>query len=169
MVAGARRRAFAAWLACAAALAGIDQLTKEWALAALDGSVAILPSLNFVLVHNPGAAFGLFAQAGGWQRWFFIGVGVAVGVFVTVWLWRAARSGARWLAAGLSLVLGGALGNLGDRIVRGAVVDFVDLYYGRYHWPTFNVADAAITLGAVMLVLASLRSAPADGRARRTP
>ena len=169
MAAGVGRHAFAAWLACAAGLAGIDQLTKEWALAALDGTVAILPSLNFVLVHNPGAAFGLFAQASGWQRWFFIGVGVAIGVFVIAWLWRAARSGARWLAAGLSLVLGGALGNLGDRIVRGAVVDFVDVYYGRYHWPAFNVADAAITAGAVMLVLASFRGAPTDGRARRTP
>lgn len=162
------RRAFAAWLAGAVGLAAVDQLTKVWALTALKGVVALLPSLNLVLVHNPGAAFGLFSQAGGWQRWFFIAAGLAIGSFVAVWLRRAARSGSRWLPAGLCLVLGGALGNLWDRIVRGAVVDFIDVYYGRFHWPAFNVADAAISVGAAILILSSFFGGDGDGAARRT-
>ena len=156
-----RSRAFAAWLALAAAVTGADLLTKAWVLAALQKPVAILPSLNLVLVHNPGAAFGLLARAGGWQRWFFIVATVAIAGFVAEWLRRTAGTGRPWLAGGLALVLGGALGNLFDRVTRGAVVDFIDVYYGRYHWPAFNVADAAITAGAVILVLASFRAGPA--------
>ena len=163
---GTGRRAFAAWLAGAAGLAAVDQLTKEWALAALKDEVALLPWLKLVLVHNPGAAFGLLSQAGGWQRWFFIAAGVVIAGGVAVWLRRAARSGG-WLPAGLSLVLGGALGNLWDRIVRGAVVDFVDVYYGRFHWPAFNVADAAISVGAVILIHVSFFSDAGEGAARR--
>ena len=163
---GTGRHAFAAWLAGAAGLAAVDQLTKEWALAALKDEVALLPWLNLVLVHNPGAAFGLLSQAGGWQRWFFIAAGVVIAGGVAVWLRRAARSGG-WLPAGLSLVLGGALGNLWDRIVRGAVVDFVDVYYGRFHWPAFNVADAAISVGAAILILVSFFGDAGEGAARR--
>ena len=164
MPAGTGGSAFAAWSAAAAGVALVDRITKEWALAALDGTVAILPSLNLVLVHNRGAAFGFLSQAGGWQRWFFIAAGVAIGVFVAVWLRRAVRSGGRWLPAGLSLVLGGAIGNVWDRIARGAVVDFIDVYYGRFHWPAFNVADAAITVGAALVILAAFRAAaPDDG------
>ena len=161
------RRAFAAWLALAAGVAGADQLTKAWAIAHLDGPVAVLPSLNLVLVHNRGAAFGLLAQAGGWQRWFFIVAGSAIAVFVFEWLRRSARAGGRWMPAGLSLLLGGAFGNLWDRVARGAVVDFVDIHYGPYHWPAFNVADSAITVGAVLLIAVSLRGTAAgesDGR-----
>lgn len=164
---GAGRRAFAAWLAGAAGLAAVDQLTKEWALAALKDEVALLPWLNLVLVHNPGAAFGLLSQAGGWQRWFFIAAGLAISAGIAVWLRRAARAGGRWLPAGLSLVLGGALGNLWDRIVRGAVVDFVDVYYGRFHWPAFNVADAAISVGAAILILVSFFGGAEEGAPRR--
>ena len=164
MSAGAGRRAFAGWLAGAVGLAVADQLAKILALATLKGVVPVLPSLNLVLVHNRGAAFGFLSQAGGWQRWFFVAAGVAIGVFVAVWLWRAARAGQRWLSAGLSLVLGGALGNLWDRIVRGAVVDFIDVHYGQYHWPAFNVADAAITVGAALVILASFRGEGAEGR-----
>ena len=159
-------RAFAAWMAGAAGLAVVDQITKAWALAALEGEVAILPSLNLVLVHNPGAAFGFLSQAGGWQRWFFIAAGTAIGCFVAVWLRRAARSGRHWLPAGLSLVLGGALGNLWDRIARGSVVDFIDVYYGRFHWPAFNVADAAISVGAAILIVVSLFGGAEEGAAR---
>ena len=163
---GTARRAFAGWLGVAAGLAVADQITKEWALAALKESVAVLPSLNLVLVHNRGAAFGFLSQAGGWQRWFFIVAGIAIGVFVAVWLWQAARTGRRWAPAGLSLVLGGALGNVWDRIVRGAVVDFIDVYYGRYHWPAFNVADAAITVGAALVILAAFRGSAEEGAER---
>ena len=120
MPAGTGRRAFAGWLAGAAGLAIADQIAKEWALAYLKDPVALFPSLNLILVHNPGAAFGFLSQAGGWQRWFFIAAGLAIGVFVAVWLRRAARSDHRWLSAGLCLVLGGALGNLWDRIVAGS-------------------------------------------------
>ena len=166
MPAGSERRAFAGWLTGAAGLAVVDQATKEWALAALKEPVAALPSLNLILVHNPGAAFGFLSQAGGWQRWFFIAAGVAIGVFVAVWLGRATRSGQRWMSAGLSLVLGGALGNVWDRIVRGAVVDFIDVYYGRWHWPAFNVADAAISVGAAILILSAFFGG-AEDRATR--
>jgi len=154
---GTGRRAFAGWLAGAAGLGVVDQTIKEWALVALDRPLAVLPSLNFVLVHNPGAAFGFLSQAGGWQRWFFIATGIAIGAFVAVWLWRTVRAGRRWTSAGLSLVLGGAIGNVWDRIARGAVVDFIGVYYGAWHWPAFNVADAAITVGAALVILAAFR------------
>ena len=150
------RRAFAGWLTAAGGVAGLDQLTKAWALADLDGVVPVLPFLNLVLVHNPGAAFGLLALAGGWQRWLFAVAGAVIAAFIVAWL-RRTRTDDRWLSAGLALVLGGAVGNLWDRIVRGAVVDFIDLHQGRYHWPVFNVADSAITVGVVIIVLASLR------------
>ena len=157
MPAGTGRRAFAGCLAGAAGLAITDQIAKEWALAALKTPVALMPSLNLILVHNPGAAFGFLSQAGGWQRWLFIVVGLAIGVLVAVWLRQTARVGHRELSTGLSLVLGGALGNVWDRIVRGAVVDFIDIYYGRFHWPAFNVADAAITVGAAIVIFAAFR------------
>ena len=167
MVGAAGRRAFLAWLAAAAGVIVLDRLTKEWALAALDGPmVAVLPFLNLVLVHNPGAAFGFLAAAGGWQRWFFIVVGCAIAVFIAVWLWRAARGRPRWLPLALALVLGGAVGNLWDRFERGAVVDFIDLHYGPYHWPAFNVADAAITIGAAMLVIGTLLDSRSERDAR---
>ena len=154
---GSRWRAFTGWLVVAVGIAVLDQLAKEWALAALEGVVPLAPSVNLVLVHNPGAAFGLFAQASGWQRWFFIIVGVAIAGFVIAWLGRAVRAGRGWLSTGLALALGGALGNLWDRFFRGSVVDFVDLYYGSFHWPTFNVADSAITAGVALIVLCSFR------------
>ena len=163
---GTGRRAFAGWLAGAAGLGVVDQTVKEWALVALDRPLAVLPSLNFVLVHNPGAAFGFLSQAGGWQRWFFIATGIAIGAFVAVWLWRAVRAGRRWTSAGLSLVLGGAIGNVWDRIARGAVVDFIDVYYGAWHWPAFNVADAAITMGAALVILAAFRGDAEEGAGR---
>ena len=153
------RGAFAGWLAAAAGVAGLDQLTKAWVLGALDGVVPLLPFLNLVLIHNPGAAFGLLARAGGWQRWLFIVAAAAVAVFIVVWL-RRVGAGDRRVSAGLALVLGGAAGNLWDRIARGAVVDFIDLHHGRYHWPAFNVADSAITVGVLVIILASFRGAP---------
>ena len=168
MAVGAGRRAFSLWLAAAAGVAVLDQITKEWVLAVLDRPVAVLNYLNLVLVHNPGAAFGFLSAESGWQRWFFIAVGSVIAVFLAVWLWRVARDRPRWLATGLTLVLGGAIGNVWDRIVRGAVVDFVDLHYGPYHWPAFNVADAAITVGAVLIVVASMRDSRTEDRTRET-
>jgi signal peptidase II len=136
----------------------IDQLTK---LAATDyltqhGEINIAPFLSFVLVHNTGAAFGFLSSAGGWQNVFFIVVALSACVFILWMSWRLKRSDLV-LVIGLMLVLGGALGNLTDRLIHGYVIDFIDVYYGTWHWPAFNFADSVITIGAVILVLDALQ------------
>lgn len=143
------------WIALAVLVA--DQASKGWAQAALAGKgpVAVLPFFNLTLVYNTGAAFGLLRDAGGWQNGFFILVAVAVTVFVLVVVRRLGAAD-RQLGVALMLVLGGALGNLVDRLLRGHVVDFLDFYYGDWHWPAFNLADAAISIGALLLVLDAL-------------
>jgi len=115
-------------------------------------SIPLMPSFNLTYVHNTGAAFSFLSTAGGWQRWFFAGLALAISIGITVWLTRLQKH-ETVLAAALSLVLGGAIGNLIDRLAYGYVIDFLDVYYGTWHWPAFNIADAAITLG-VMLMLA---------------
>jgi signal peptidase II len=146
------------WLWLSAAVVGIDQLSKALASRMLDlhQPVPLVPFLNLTLTHNTGAAFSFLSDAGGWQRWFFTGLTMVVAIVIMVWLTRL-KPGLHWLAAALSLILGGALGNLWDRLVIGAVVDFIDVYYGTWHWPAFNVADSAICVGAVMLVVSTLR------------
>ena len=146
------------WLWLSAAVIGLDQLSKMIASRMLDlhQPVPVMPFLNLTLTHNTGAAFSFLSDAGGWQRWFFAGLTIVVAIIIVVWLTRL-TAGLRWLAAALSLVLGGALGNLWDRLVIGAVVDFIDVYYGTWHWPAFNVADSAICVGAVMLVVSTLK------------
>ena len=146
------------WLWLSAAVIGLDQLSKVMASRMLDlhQPVPVMPFLNLTLTHNTGAAFSFLSDAGGWQRWFFTGLTIVVAIIIVVWLTRL-KAGLRWLAAALSLVLGGALGNLWDRLVIGAVVDFIDVYYGTWHWPAFNVADSAICVGAVMLVVSTLK------------
>ena len=114
--------------------------------------LALFPGFNLTLVHNTGAAFSLLRDAGGWQRYFFIVLTLCVAAGICIWLLRLPRD-EKWLALSLSLILGGALGNLCDRIYLGYVVDFFDVYYGKWHWPVFNVADSAITAGAVLLVI----------------
>ncbi len=153
------------WLWLALVVVVLDQVTKQLASAylALHEPVALIPMLNLTLMHNTGAAFSFLSQAGGWQRWFFVLLALGVSIGITVWISRLNRS-QRWLAAALALVLGGALGNVWDRVVLGYVVDFIDVYYGRWHWPAFNIADSAITVGAVMLVIDSLRSGAAHTR-----
>ena len=113
----------------------------------------------FNLVHawNYGAAFSFLAHAGGWQRWFFLGLGAAVSIGLIVWLGRL-KPEEKWLAAALALILGGAVGNLIDRAWLGQVIDFIQLYYDQWYWPAFNIADSAITVGAALLVLDSLWS-----------
>ncbi len=136
----------------------LDQLTKLWASSALDYGVpvAVLPSFNLTLLHNTGAAFSFLSEAGGWQRWFFALVALVISAIILVWLKRL--SGEKvWLALALALVLGGAMGNVWDRITLGYVVDFIQLYYQQWYWPAFNIADSAIFIGAVMLVIDSLR------------
>jgi signal peptidase II len=146
------------WLWLSAGVIALDQITKALASAqlVLHEPVAVLPTVNLTLMHNSGAAFSFLSQAGGWQRWFFVAVAVGVSLALGWWLQQLQR-GQRWLAVSLALVLGGALGNVWDRIVLGYVVDFVDLYYGDWHWPAFNVADSAITVGAIMLLLDAVR------------
>lgn len=148
--------ALSRWLALAAVVFALDQLSKYAALKHLvNGEVAVAPFLNLVLTFNTGAAFGFLNDAGGWQNAFFIGVATLVSVAI-VYMLRQLRSDQKFVAVALMLVLGGALGNLLDRIRFGHVVDFIDFYYRSWHWYTFNVADSAITVGAVMLALDAL-------------
>ncbi|HLA74547.1 MAG TPA: signal peptidase II [Gammaproteobacteria bacterium] len=146
------------WLWLSVLVIVLDQLTKYWASQALQlhEPVAVLPFFNFTLMHNTGAAFSFLNQAGGWQRWFFITIALIVSTVIVLWIRRLPAT-ERWMALALSLIAGGALGNVWDRIQHGYVVDFIDLYYQNWHWPAFNVADSAITVGAVMLVLESFK------------
>lgn len=145
------------WLGLAFAIIVVDHLTKWWVSATLDyqESIPVLPFFSLVLVHNTGAAFSFLADAGGWQRWFFITVGIVATVVIVHLLKRHAHE--RRLAFSLALVLGGALGNVIDRVVLGYVVDFLYFHYRGFAWPAFNVADMAISVGAAMLVWDSLR------------
>lgn len=146
------------WLWLAVLVIAIDQATKIWAEAALvfGEPVELLSWFNLTLAYNRGAAFSFLADAGGWQRFVFLGVGAVAVVAIIVWL-RRLRPDERTTAAGLALILGGAVGNIIDRALHGHVVDFIDWHYGTWHWPAFNIADSAITLGAVLVVLASVR------------
>lgn len=144
-------------LGLALLLLALDQATKLWAAGALDYGmpVAVLPFFNLTLVHNPGAAFSFLADAGGWQRIFFIVLSGVVSAVLVAWLWRLPRE-ARLLGVALALVLGGAVGNLVDRVAYGYVIDFLDFHAGGWHWPAFNVADSAISCGVVLLLVDGL-------------
>jgi signal peptidase II len=151
-------RPFSPWLLLALGVIVIDQLTKNLALRGLahgERVPVIAGWFDITLVFNPGAAFSLLANAGGWQRNFLIGMGL-VAACVLIWLLRQHGS-QRLFATGLALILGGALGNVVDRIFLGQVVDFLLLYHRGWHWPAFNVADAAITVGAALLIVDELR------------
>ena len=155
------------WLWLALAVIVVDQGSKVLAqhLLVIHEPVAVLPSFNLYLTYNTGAAFSFLRDAGGWQRWLFAVLSTGVSVFIVLWLRRVPRD-QRWLACALTLVLGGAIGNLIDRLFAagGGVVDFVDIYYGTWHWPAFNVADAAISIGAVMLVWSAIHGTESDNR-----
>ena len=134
----------------------VDQVTKLWAERALTlyAPVEITSFFNLSLVYNPGAAFSFLSTAGGWQRWVLSGIALGVSLLIVFWLARLPRQ--LWLSVtSLGLVLGGAVGNLADRVRLGQVVDFLDFHYAGLHWPAFNVADAAITVGAVCLIIAT--------------
>jgi signal peptidase II len=149
------------WLAVALAVIVADHLTKWWVSSTLDfqQAVPVLPFFSLVRVHNTGAAFSFLADAGGWQRWFFIAVGVIATVIIVRILKRHADEPR--LAFPLALVLGGALGNVIDRVALGHVVDFLYFHYRSFAWPAFNVADSAISIGAALLIWDSLRGKPA--------
>ncbi len=114
--------------------------------------VPLLPVFDLTLLYNTGAAFSFLASAGGWQRWLFVAIAVGMSAFLLHWMWRTPRS-QRCLGIGLALVLGGALGNLFDRSVHGHVIDFISLHWANYYFPAFNIADCAITLGTVLLLV----------------
>ena len=139
------------WIALLVAVA--DQVSKHLALTHLqDGDIAVAPFLNFILAFNPGAAFGFLSDAGGWQNAFFVAIAIAVAIAI-VFMLRQLKPGQTHIAVALMLVLGGAVGNVIDRFRFGHVVDFIDFYIGSWHWYTFNIADAAITIGAIVLAL----------------
>ena len=146
------------WLWISAIVIAVDLSTKYYFDSTFQygESRAVTPFFNWVLVYNPGAAFSFLAGAGGWQRWFFMVLTIII-TAVLLWMLRANHSN-RLLAAALVLVIGGAMGNLFDRVVHGHVIDFIQLHAAGYYWPAFNVADSAICVGAVMLVVDSLRT-----------
>jgi signal peptidase II len=140
------------WLLLATALVLLDQYTKQLAVSRIEqgSSVPILPFLSLVLTYNTGAAFSFLAAESGWQRWFFVAIALGASALI-VWMLYKHR-GNTFLCAGLALILGGAIGNLVDRLTVGAVVDFILLYWRQYYWPAFNVADSCISVGAVMVI-----------------
>jgi signal peptidase II len=152
----------APWLGIALAVILLDQFTKTLILGyfQLGDSRTLTPFLNIVRVHNSGAAFSFLAGASGWQRWFFVVLGLVAALFI-VWM-LARHAGQRLFSWSLSLILGGALGNVIDRLLHGHVVDFIQVHHRGWYFPSFNVADAAISVGAALLVIDELR------RVRRT-
>ena len=141
------------WLSLSALVIALDQLTKYIANHQLvyADPVAVTPFFNLTLLYNRGAAFSFLNDASGWQRWFFIVIALAAVVFIILWL-RKVKTGQTMLALALALVLGGAIGNLVDRVWFGYVIDFIQLYYQDFYWPAFNIADSAISVGAVLLL-----------------
>ena len=141
------------WLALAALIIIADQATKTLIIGSfqLGDSRPITSFFNLVRVHNAGAAFNFLASASGWQRWFFIGVGSLAAVFI-VWMLRS-HAGQRLFSLALALILGGALGNVIDRLLHGYVVDFIQVHHSGWYFPSFNVADSAISVGAACLIL----------------
>lgn len=157
------------WYGLALLVVVLDQLTKLWAEAALqDGEIIVVTSFfRFQLAYNTGAAFSLLYDAGGWQRWFFAGLALIVSMVIAIWIARLVAGKVRhrhWELLGLSLILGGAVGNLYDRIALGHVVDFIVWHYQNYYWPTFNIADAAICVGAAVLIYDMLFVQPKHAR-----
>lgn len=137
----------------------LDQITKQVAEQSLllHKAIAIIPSFNLTLMYNDGAAFSFLSNAGGWQRWFFITLSTVISIALVIWLRQLQQSASKHdkniLSAGIALILGGAIGNLIDRILFGHVIDFIQVYYADFYWPAFNIADSAITLGVGFLII----------------
>jgi signal peptidase II len=142
------------WLSLLAVI--LDQVSKLTIAGSMQlyESIEIMPFFKLTYVHNTGAAFSFLSEAGGWQRWFFAGLALAISAGIAVWLTRL-KEHETLLAVALALVLGGAVGNLIDRLAYGYVIDFLDVYYDAWHWPAFNIADSAITLGVMLMLLES--------------
>jgi len=153
-----RKQTALVWLWLSALVVALDQLCK-WFITnrfELFEVYQLGPLLELTRLHNTGAAFSLLAQAGGWQRWFFVGLAGAIGIAIVWWLRSLPARGYAWLTVGLALILGGAIGNGIDRIGHGHVIDFLHFHWQQWYYPAFNVADIAITTGAIMLVIDAL-------------
>jgi signal peptidase II len=148
---------FLAWLGLAGGVVALDQASKVWVLAAFDFAErkAVTGFFDLVLVYNAGAAFSFLADAGGWQKWFFILLALAISAWLVAMLRRHAAE--RLMPSALALILGGALGNVIDRLRFSAVVDFLDFHLAGWHWPAFNVADSGITVGVALLLWHSMK------------
>jgi len=142
------------WLALTALAVILDQLTKQLVVEQMQlyQRIEIMPFFNLFYVHNYGAAFNFLSDQQGWQRWFLSAITSFISLGILYWMSRL-KASQRLLIIALALVLGGALGNLYDRLMYGYVIDFIDWYVGSYHWPSFNIADASISLGAALLIL----------------
>ncbi|MDR1854093.1 MAG: signal peptidase II [Azoarcus sp.] len=147
--------AMAPWLAIIVVVAAVDQATKDMVVKFFADKdvhgIAVTPFFDLVLAYNPGAAFSFLAEHSGWQRWFFTALAAAVCVWLLTMIWQ--HRDERLLPFSFALVIGGAVGNVIDRILLGQVVDFLSFHAGQYAWPAFNLADAAITLGVVLMLV----------------
>jgi len=159
-------RRYIAWISVSILIIAADQATKwaviEWV--PLYGKVPINFFVNVTHQQNQGAAFSFLADQAGWQRWFFVVLATAVSGVMIAWLWRIRQEGPIVLMAGLSFVLGGAIGNLIDRAMLGYVTDFIQVWFGSWAFPSFNVADSAITVGAVLLIFDAILSARGEDK-----
>lgn len=149
------------WLGLAGAVIALDQITKLAILQAfvVGDQLELAPFFNLILTYNPGAAFSFLADAGGWQKWFFTALALGISAWIVTMLKTHGEE--RLLSLALSLIMGGALGNVIDRFAYGAVVDFLDFHFAGWHFPAFNVADSAITVGAILLLWEQLRTSRA--------
>ena len=145
------------WLWLSLVVILLDQSTKQVAdsLLTLYESVYVLPFFDLTLLYNKGAAFSFLSDQGGWQRWFFTILAIVVTTVLIVWLWRLKQE-EKWIAVSLSLIIGGAVGNVIDRILFGHVIDFLHFHYQEHYWPAFNVADSAITVGVAIMLFDAL-------------
>jgi signal peptidase II len=156
-VSGTSQNGILPWLCLAAIIILIDQLSKISIsrMFAYGESMAVTSFFNLVLIYNKGAAFSFLSSQDGWQRHLLTAIGIAAAVFIIYLLRR--HAGQRLFCWALALILGGALGNVIDRVIHGHVIDFLDVYVGRWHWPAFNIADSAICIGAALFILDELR------------
>ena len=136
-----------------------DQITKLLADHYLSyyQAVPVIPMFNLTLVYNPGAAFSFLSDAGGWQRWFFIALSSVISIVLFIWLLKL-KPEQKLQMISIAMILGGAIGNLIDRSIYGHVIDFLDVYYQQHHWPAFNIADSAIVVGAILLIIDSFKN-----------
>lgn len=141
------------WLWLSGLVVVLDQVTKYFAEQNLSycAPIKVFPGFSMTLVYNKGAAFNFLSDAGGWQRWLLMLISIVISLFLLTWL-RNIEKDRLYLAAGIALVLGGAIGNLIDRSLYGHVIDFIEVYYHDWHWPHFNIADSAISIGAGLLI-----------------